>query len=240
MGVPRVHRAGPAAGPEAAFAELGRVPPLPLEAALGRVARLVRRTLPGAAGAAVTVLRPGGPAAVGCSGDVAAELDRAQYAAGAGPCVDAAARGGTVTVAVRGCAEPYRPFAAVAARHGITGVLAVGLPLDPPLLGSLAVYRWEAGGFDAAARDLARAFAGYVAGAVAGAAVRTQPAESARRLRLAMESRAVIEQAKGVLMARHGCTADEAFAMLVTESQRTNRKLRTLAADLVSSPHSSP
>ncbi len=49
----------------------------------------------------------------------------------------------------------------------------------------------------------------------------------------AMQFRAVIEQAKGVLMATGGRNADEAFQLLVRASQRENRKLRDVAADLV-------
>jgi hypothetical protein len=52
-------------------------------------------------------------------------------------------------------------------------------------------------------------------------------------LRLALESRAVIEQAKGVLMATAGCTADEAFPLLRRQSQHENRKLRDVAEQLV-------
>jgi AmiR/NasT family two-component response regulator len=48
-----------------------------------------------------------------------------------------------------------------------------------------------------------------------------------------MSSRATIEQAKGVVMARHRCSPDEAFHLLVQESQHKNRKLRDVAADLV-------
>ena len=48
-------------------------------------------------------------------------------------------------------------------------------------------------------------------------------------LSLAMESRGVIEQAKGVIMARDGCDAETAFRTLVTTSQRSNRKLREVA-----------
>jgi hypothetical protein len=54
-------------------------------------------------------------------------------------------------------------------------------------------------------------------------------------LRKAMETRAVIEQAKGIVMAAMGCDADEAFKILVEQSQHENRKLHTVAADLVRS-----
>jgi AmiR/NasT family two-component response regulator len=56
-------------------------------------------------------------------------------------------------------------------------------------------------------------------------------------LRLALESRAVIEQAKGVLMATAGCTAEEAFALLRRQSQHENRKLRDVAEQLVRDQH---
>jgi len=50
-----------------------------------------------------------------------------------------------------------------------------------------------------------------------------------------MDSRAVIEQAKGIIMADRRCTADEAFAILAKVSQDSNRKLRDVAAALVAS-----
>lgn len=56
---------------------------------------------------------------------------------------------------------------------------------------------------------------------------------AARNLREAFASRAVIEQAKGMIMAQHRCDAQQAFRMLVAASQASNRKLRDLAAQLV-------
>jgi AmiR/NasT family two-component response regulator len=49
----------------------------------------------------------------------------------------------------------------------------------------------------------------------------------------AMESRAVIEQAKGIIMGERRCTADDAFALLTKVSQDSNRKVRDVAAALV-------
>jgi AmiR/NasT family two-component response regulator len=54
-----------------------------------------------------------------------------------------------------------------------------------------------------------------------------------------MESRAMIEQAKGIVMATSHCGPDDAFAILVRASQRENRKLRDLASDMVTR-HSRP
>lgn len=54
-----------------------------------------------------------------------------------------------------------------------------------------------------------------------------------RQLRDAITTRAVIEQAKGIWMAQRGCTADEAFRLLVDLSQHANTKVRVLAEALV-------
>ncbi len=57
--------------------------------------------------------------------------------------------------------------------------------------------------------------------------------EEVAGLRRALMTRAVIEQAKGVLMATSGCSADEAFELLRRQSQHENRKLREIASELV-------
>ena len=59
--------------------------------------------------------------------------------------------------------------------------------------------------------------------------------EEVEQLHKAMETRAVIEQAKGVIMHSMGCSADAAFAVLVAASQRENRKLHDIAATIAAS-----
>jgi AmiR/NasT family two-component response regulator len=55
----------------------------------------------------------------------------------------------------------------------------------------------------------------------------------AENLERALTSRAVIDQAKGVIMARLGVNADDAFARLVSLSSRLNVKVRDLAGLIV-------
>ena len=71
--------------------------------------------------------------------------------------------------------------------------------------------------------------------AVANAALFASTADLARNLQIAMASRAVIEQAKGILMAQRRCGADEAFELLRARSQRQNVKLRALCQSVVDS-----
>ncbi|MGY1731603.1 ANTAR domain-containing protein [Geodermatophilus sp. SYSU D01045] len=222
-------------GLQDALLELSRVEldPSSLAATLTRVAELAAAALAGTAEASVTLVRSAGAVTVGVTGPVAAELDERQYDAGFGPCTDAATSGVTVTIPDTATEEGYRDFAALARRHGVTGVLSVGMPLDHRVVGSLNLYRTDGGASDDAALEAAQTFARFAAGAVDHAAAYAGAEELGRHLRRAMQSRAVVEQAKGVLMAQHGCTADEAFTMLARESQHRNRKLRVVAAELV-------
>ena len=80
-------------------------------------------------------------------------------------------------------------------------------------------------------RNLAEA----IAVVVLNADTHAQLGEQARNMRLAMDSRAVIEQAKGVLMAQRHIDADQAFDVLREASQRYNRKLRDIATGIVES-----
>jgi hypothetical protein len=78
----------------------------------------------------------------------------------------------------------------------------------------------------------AETFAGYAAVAVAvdNAALYHAAADTALQISRALQSRAVIEQAKGIIMTRQRCTADEAFHLLARTSQHRNQKLRDIAA----------
>ncbi len=69
--------------------------------------------------------------------------------------------------------------------------------------------------------------------AAAKATVYVEGYELSQQLQQAMESRAVIEQAEGILMAAQGCDPDEAFQILVRASQNQNRKLRAIATEIV-------
>jgi GAF domain-containing protein len=215
--------------PGEVFAELTRlrVTTQPLADCLGRIAELATAVLPGPVEAAVSLQGAGRGVVRGATAPLAAALDGWLHAAGRGRRLPPAL--GPVLIPDTAHEPGLREFAA----QGVTSVLSVGLTVEGRAVGSLTVVGTGGGPFDVAAVELARAFAAVAAGAVDRAGEHAAAAETARTLRLAMETRAVIEQAKGVLMGRHHCSAEEAFRLLSIESQRTNRKLRDLAADLV-------
>ena len=222
--------------PLVAFAELGRMKlgETDLQAVLGRVAELARRTLPGVVGASVTLVESDRAFTAAFAGQLALELDETQYQEGFGPCLEVAQSAGTVTVPDMAAETRWPAFARQALAAGVHSSLSVALPLQEAVLGALNIYATQPGIFDRDTTELARTFAGYAAVAIANARL-YQAATLAEDMRRAMETRAVIEQAKGILVAQQHCTPEQAFEILTRLSQSTHRKLRDCAADLVTS-----
>ncbi|MFD0484781.1 ANTAR domain-containing protein [Kineococcus sp. GCM10028916] len=219
-----------------AFTELGRivVGTQPLGQVLHRVAELAKDCIPGAEEVSVTLIEGGGKGhSAAFTGSLAAYLDERQYDRRFGPCLDAAETGQTVRIPDTSAETPYPDFAAVAARRGVNSSVSVGMPMPQQVLGGLNVYRSDGQAIDDDSVETLQVFAGYAAVAVANHSLYASAVALSENLQAAMQSRAVIEQAKGVLMARLGCTADEAFQHLATRSQHTNRKLREIATELV-------
>ncbi len=200
---------------------------------LQRVAELARDTIAELADVSVTLIDDDRPRTVVFTGALAVDLDERQYANGFGPCTDAAVSGSTITVHTADPGGSYPDFAGLAAARGVNHVLSVGLPIPQRTLGALNMYSGSEVAFAADSVDLAETFAGYAAVAIANAVSYHDARDLAANLRAAMESRAVIEQAKGIIVAREHCTVDEAFAALARMSQRTNVKLRDVASTLV-------
>ena len=221
--------------PTEAFTELGRIKlnETDLDGIMRKVAELAKRTVTGVEEASVTLVRGRDAHTAAHTGDLALILDEWQYRTGGGPCLDAAMT--TSTVSVPALTEDHRwpEYTAHALANGVRSTLSVGLPVHEQVAGALNLYARHPAAFDDDAVVLAQSFAGYAAVALANAHLYDVSATLAQHLQAAMESRAVIEQAKGIVMAERHCTADEAFTILSKLSQDTNRKVRDVAAALV-------
>jgi len=217
-----------------AFTELGRLMlGQPIGPIIHRVAELATQTLPGVDGLSITLVEDGRAHSAAFTSSVAAMLDERQYEAGFGPCLDAAASGEVIRVDLSGDDGLYPAFAKVARRQDVRSVVSVGMPVPQRVVGALNLYSTTTERISDDTVALARTFASYAAVALANALLHSSTARLADQLQEAMGSRAVIEQAKGILMARMAVDADEAFAHLSKASQNTNTKLREMAADLV-------
>jgi GAF domain-containing protein len=228
--------------PQIAFAELGQIKlgDHDLPAVLGRVAELARQTLHGAADVSVTIIDADQATTAAFTGKRALDLDETQYQDGHGPCLEVAQSSGTVLVPDMAAETRWPEFARRALATGVRSSLSVALPLQEAVLGALNIYSTQPRSFDPDTIELARTFAGYAAVAIANAHLYQATATLADHMRRAMETRAVIEQAKGIIIAQQHCTPEHAFELLTRLSQTTHRKLRDCATNVVTTAAKNP
>ena len=205
-----------------------------LQTAMRRVAETGCAVLADCDSASITIIERGRPVTVGSTNDTAQALDDAQYSAREGPCLAAAQEGRTIRIDDTDNDERWPRFAASASANGIRSSLSVPIAVSgPDAFAGFNVYGKTPGGFSDADEELSQAFAGQASIVVANAQAYFAAFELSRGMAKAMESRAEIEQAKGVLMSTHRIDADTAFDLLRQRSQTTNRKLRDVAIEVV-------
>ena len=157
------------------------------------------------------------------------EIDQAQYDSDRGPCLQAYRERRSVSVADTGAEERWPEFGAAAHRHGISTSLSIPVIVGARGVGALNFYARTPG----ALTDDDAAIGTLYTRHVATVAAYYDRAEEADHLQRALENRAVIDQAKGILMSTTGCDPEGAFDLLRQQSQSENRKLRDVASELV-------
>jgi GAF domain-containing protein len=163
----------------------------------------------------------------------APEVDQAQYDSGEGPCLDAF--GQRLTFRIDSTREdgPWPAFRASAAAHGIGSTLSLPMLRESDAVGAMNLYARQERAFGERDEQVGAMFASHAAIVLANANAYWDARDLSSRLGEAMKSRAVIEQAKGILMANQRCAENEAFELLVRASQRENVKLRDVARRIV-------
>ncbi|MFB9905769.1 ANTAR domain-containing protein [Allokutzneria oryzae] len=117
--------------------------------------------------------------------------------------------------------------------HGLRTVYAHPLSVNDRVVGALTLYSRVPGLFDSPTQQTVRMTARHT-GVLLGAAIQTtEQTRRAAQLRRALECRAAINQAIGVIMVREGCDKDAAFEILRTTSRSTKRKLAEVALGVV-------
>jgi GAF domain-containing protein len=153
-------------------------------------------------------------------------LDRLQQELGDGPCINAAKHQSIFRIEDTRQDERWPKFSAEAARLNVRSMLCVPLWVDERGLGALSLYADQAAAFTDLHERVTTLLATFAALALA-------EAQRANQMHDALSSRDVIGQAKGILMERHGVTADAAFGVLSRVSQAENMKLAEIARHLV-------
>lgn len=202
------------------------------QSVLQKVVDLVQQVMPQGAEASITLVRDQQATTAAFTGELALQLDEMQYAQGYGPCLEAALGGHPMEIVDGHTERRWPDYVPTFLERGALSSFAVPVPA-PHLAAGLNVYAPAARAFTDDDRRAVMEFASYAGVALTNMDTLEDARELAQNLQTAMESRSVIEQAKGILIERHKVTADQAFRLLVEASMHTNRKVRDLAEDLV-------
>jgi len=219
-----------------ALERLGRLSlrKLTMESLLSTVAGLAKTVMPGAPETSVTLLVKDHPTTVANTGQLATDLDETQYERGHGPCLHAACTGELTEISDTRTDPRWPDYMPRAAEHGSLSSLSVPLAIDDEQVsGALNIYARQPHAFDEDSRDAATHFGRYAAVSAGNLHAYRSAGDMSGNLQTALETRAVIDQVKGILMERHKLTADQAFQVRAQASMKANRKLRSIADDLV-------
>ena len=200
---------------------------------LHRIAVLADDTLEDSAFVGLTMAVAGKLGTPAFTDEEAPELDAVQYKTGVGPCLDAYRGGVNYAIPSTRYDTRWRPFSQACLTHGVLSTLSVAVLCAGEPVGALNFYSYSERAFDDDDETIATAFADQAGIAIANARAYWDARALSEQLTQALESRVVIEQAKGLLMST-GVTSSAAFEQLRERSQRQNRKLHVIAADLVS------
>jgi GAF domain-containing protein len=207
---------------------------LSMESLLQAVADVAKSVMPGEPEASIFVRAQRQQVTVVTTGDLATRLDEVQYSEGEGPCLHAAASGQLTEIVDTRSETRWPEYARRAAEHGNLSSLSVPLLIDEDgVTGALNIYAREMDAFDEDSRAAATGFAPYAAVAIGNLHAYQSARDMAGNLHAALDSRATIDQAKGILMERHKLTAEQAFQLLAHSSMTTNTKVRDVADHLV-------
>jgi GAF domain-containing protein len=188
-------------------------------------------------GAAIIWMTDRGPGSMlAGTNDTAAVLENLQFTLGEGPCVDASARGRTVSVPDLTADGPRRwpGFSAGALEAGVCAVFAVPLQVGGIRVGVLDLHRTEAGGLGSG--GLLDAFA--FAEAATALLLYLQGQDSAeadmdRLLEGPSRGRAVVHQATGMVAVQLAVPLSEALVRLRARSYSQERPIVEVARDVV-------
>jgi GAF domain-containing protein len=206
---------------------------LGLEELLTKVATYAVRAIPGADGAGLTLLEANHADIIVTTAPFVRQVDDIQYSIGQGPCITAAAEARTVISGSLGADARWRKFGGAVARLGVHSVVSLPLITPDGVVGAMNVYAHDKHVFDERAAELGEIFAAPAAIAVQNVQELARTRRLAEQLQAALRTRAVIDQAVGIIMSRSGSSENEALDRLRTLSQHDHEKLVVVARRIV-------
>lgn len=201
------------------------------ERSLSQLTELTASQVAGCVAATVTVWRDGEPAAQAASHPESSWLVDVQLMSGRGPLIEAMTSGGPASCPDTLTEARWPEFATAALRMGIRS--AVVLTYSDQALVTLSLLGLRPRSIDPEQLQLAELLVAYGGALVGAVADYGDSRRLADQLRDAASSRAVVDQAKGILMHALGCTADDALERMRQVSQRTNLRATEVAQRVI-------
>jgi hypothetical protein len=205
-----------------------------LQTALDLVCSLSLETIPGTAGAGVTLIRGRRKFTAAYSdGGVLRQADELQYELDEGPCLTTCSQGVVARIDCMYEETRWPRWTPAAAALGIASALSVPLSIRDDILGAVKVYSRNTAEYDDRDEAILSMFSQQAAILIRNFSDYSSAQELGCQLKKALETRDVIGMAKGILIAQEKIGEEAAFTMLRQASQHKNIKLRDLARQLV-------
>lgn len=166
--------------------------------------------------------------------DRSSRVEAAQIQAGDGPCYAAFRSGDVVTVADLERDGRWEEVRRSALGEGFRAIAGIPMPVTEVRIGALTLYKSTPHEWSAEELDVAQLLANVASGYILNWRSLDETTTLASQLQHALDSRIVIEQAKGVLAERHGTTPDDAFHALRKHARSTSSRLHDVAGQVVS------
>jgi GAF domain-containing protein len=170
---------------------------------------------------------------VAASSEAARLLELFQLQNDQGPCLDCFRSGQPVAAADLGADQRWPRFAEAAGQAGFSAVQALPMRLRDQIIGALNLFRAAPGGFDAESVHVGQALADVATISLLHDRSMRRTDTLNEQLQTALNSRVVIEQAKGKLAERLGIDVNQAFTLLRDQARNRNQRLSDLARAFV-------
>ena len=168
------------------------------------------------------------------SDDRMMHLEELQIRHGEGPCIAAFEDKELVCAEDLTQEQRWPDFSQHAVARGVRAVLASPIPYNQDAVGVVAVLSEKPRPWAPEAELALLAFTDLAALLIASMLLGEQQTELAAQLQAALNSRAIIEQAKGVLIGQQGISAHAAYEQIRARARAERRKVTLVAAELVS------
>lgn len=162
-----------------------------------------------------------------------AVIEGLQAVRGEGPCHDAHEHGQVVAVTDLSDDDRWPAYRDIALERGCVAVAAMPMPVHARHIGAVNLYHRKPHEWSDRELMVGQVLANMASGYIVNNAELNESLTLAKQLQRALDSRVIIEQAKGMLAGRRDISPSEAFGMLRSHARDTNTRLHELAGRIV-------